>query len=197
MLHTLPGAVGTPSIWTCLCLPLKELNKVARLSAAKAPESFSGSDRQPGFSGSCSPTDFGRFGIRPALLEDVNGMIICPGLDGIHPLLSDVSAGVLMFNPVSWWSNDADSWIFLEERSKKLKNTLMTACKSSPIRSEPKEPLVVRGERWLSRPCRRARGIHVHWFSRKAERSKSETSLIYLWRGPAHQRRRMRENNCI
>lgn len=52
MLHTLPGAMGTPSIWKRLCLPLNELNKVAHLSAAKAPESFTVSDERPGCSGS-------------------------------------------------------------------------------------------------------------------------------------------------
>lgn len=40
MLHTLLDVVGTPSIWTRLCLPLNELDKVVRLFAAQAPESF-------------------------------------------------------------------------------------------------------------------------------------------------------------
>lgn len=39
----------------------------------------------------------------PSLLEDINVIIIHPGPDGIHLLLlSDVSARVLMFNPVGW-----------------------------------------------------------------------------------------------
>lgn len=66
----------------------------------------------------------------------------------------------------------------------------------NPVRLtfEPEQLLVVSGERRLSRPCRRAWGIHTHRLTREAERRKSETSLINLGHGPVH---RMNGNNCL